>query len=294
MRYAAHEILVREARSRPGLWRLVLGVLLVMAVQMGLIYAVFGLVAALRGTAIAQAIFQSIFVTTLTGSDAVFLLLSFAALIIGTLVAANLLHGRGLPSLTGPPAWAAAHFTRTLGALTLLYAVLWVALPTGIEIVPNLAFGHWLSLLPLALPALLIQTGAEELLFRGYMQQQLAARFRSPFVWVGVPSALFALGHYAPDQTGPNAVAASLWAGAFALAAADLTARTGTLGAAIALHFANNAASVLFVSLPGPVSGLSLYTYPFAADDPAVQPLMLVDLGVIGVSWLAARLALRV
>jgi membrane protease YdiL (CAAX protease family) len=294
MRYAPHEMLVRDARGRPALWRLVLGLVLAMAVYMGLVYAVFGLVAALRGAAIASAIFQSIFVTTLSGSDAVFLLLSFAALLVGTLVAANLLHGRRLPSLTGPPARAAAHFTRTLRALTLLYAVLWVALPTDIELVPNLGLERWLSLLPLAVLALLIQTGAEELLFRGYIQQQLAARFRSPIIWIGVPSALFALGHYAPDEAGQNAVAAALWAGVFALAAADLTARTGTLGAAIALHFANNAASVLLVSLPGPVSGLSLYTYPFAADDPAVQPLMLVDLGVIGVSWLAARVALRV
>jgi DNA-directed RNA polymerase subunit RPC12/RpoP len=39
----------------------------------------------------------------------------------------------------------------------------------------------------------LIQTGAEEVLFRGYLQQQLAARFASPIAWMVLPSAIFAL-----------------------------------------------------------------------------------------------------
>jgi len=294
MRYRPHETLIRDARARPELWRLAIGVMMAMAVNMGLIYAAYGLVAALRGTALATAIFESVFVSTLTATDALALLASFAFLVIGTATAAALMQGRSLGSLVGPLPRAAADFGRTLRALALLYALLWIVLPTDYELQPNLSFSHWLALLPLALPALMIQTGAEEIFFRGYLQQQLAARFQSPLLWIGLPTALFALGHYAPDQTGPNALAVALWAGAFALAAADLTARTGTLGAAVALHFANNIAAVLIVAVPGAVSGLALYSYPFSADDPAFEPLLLVDLGTIGVSWLAARLALRV
>ena len=37
----------------------------------------------------------------------------------------------------------------------------------------------------------------------------------------------------------------SIWAGAFGIAAADLTARCGTLGPAIALHFGNNLCAAL-------------------------------------------------
>jgi membrane protease YdiL (CAAX protease family) len=61
-----------------------------------------------------------------------------------------------------------------------------------------------MSFLPLALVGVLIQTGAEEVLFRGYMQQQLAARFSSPILWMVLPSAIFAALHYQPEIMGDN------------------------------------------------------------------------------------------
>ncbi|WP_242509437.1 CPBP family intramembrane glutamic endopeptidase [Rhodovulum imhoffii] len=85
----------------------------------------------------------------------------------------------------------------------------------------------WLRVLPLALPAIPIQTGSEKLFFRSCLQQQLTARVRAPLIWLPVPSALFAIGHYVPEDAGENAPAMVLWAGAFGLAAADLAARTG-------------------------------------------------------------------
>ncbi|TCO73519.1 CPBP family intramembrane glutamic endopeptidase [Rhodovulum euryhalinum] len=294
MRYRPHESLIQPARARPELWRLVAGGVMAVAVHLGLIYAAFGLVAAASGTEIAASVFAGVFATTLTVADALWLLASFGCLVVGTLVAARLVHNRGLVSLTGPPGRAIADFARVLWALALLYAALWLILPTGLEVTPNLGGGRWLALLPLALPLILLQVGAEELFFRGYLQQQLAARFKSPAIWIGLPAALFAWGHYLPEQSGGNALMVAAWAGLFAAVAADLTARTGTLGAAIALHFANNAVAILVIALPGPVAALALYTYPFAADDPALGPLFLVDLGVIAVSWLAARVVLRV
>lgn len=294
MRYAPHERLVASARAFPALWRVILGAALAMAVYLGLVYTAFGLVARLRGPEIAASLFEDVFVTGRSAGDALWLLASFACLLAGTLTAARLLHRRGLRSLTGPPGQALADFAGALRALALLYAALWLLLPAGTELAPNLSPGRWLALLPLAIPALILQTGAEEIFFRGYLQQQLAARFHTPLLWIGLPTLAFAYGHYAPDQAGPNALPAVAWAGLFAIAAADLTARTGTLGAAVAFHFANNATSVLLVALPGPVSGLALYTYPFGPADPEVMPLLLVDLALIAVSWLAIRVALRV
>lgn len=294
MRYQPHERLVAPARAYPALWRTALGLVLVFTVQIGLIYAVYGLMAAARGAGIAEAVFEAVFVTTRTSRDGLWLLASFAALLVGTLTAASLLQERTPRSLFGPPMRVLRDFTRVLQALTLLYAVLWLVLPMQDGLRPNLPAGRWLSLLPLAIPALLLQTAAEELLFRGYLQQQLAARFARPALWMGVPAVLFAWGHYAPEVTGGNAVLVMLWAAVFSLAASDLTARTGTLGAAIGLHFVNNAVAILMVALPGPLSGLSLYLYPQAADDPAIVPFLIVDLAMIGVSWLACRVALRV
>ena len=60
-------------------------------------------------------------------------------------------------------------------------------------------FGLWLSFLPLAMAGILLQTGAEELLFRGYLQQQFAARFKSAGPWLILPSVLFGLAHYDPS-----------------------------------------------------------------------------------------------
>lgn len=294
MRYAPHERLVAAARASPALWRVILGAALSMAVYLGLIYTAFGLIAGRHGPDVAKAAFDGVFVTSRTPGDTLWLLASFAGLLVGTLTAAQLLHRRGLRTLTGPPSLALLHFARAFRALVLLYALLWVLSPLGVSLSPNLSPASWVTLLPLAIPALILQTGAEEIFFRGYLQQQLAARFRNPVMWIGLPTLAFAYGHYAPEQAGPNALAGAAWAALFAVAAADLTARTGTLGAAVALHFANNVMSVLLVALPGPVSGLALYTYTFGPADPELAPLLLVDLGLIAVSWLAIRVALRV
>ena len=159
----------------------------------------------------------------------------------------------------------------------------------------NLGFGAWLGWLPFALVGLFIQTATEELIFRGYLQQHLAARFRSRWVWMVIPSLLFGLSHYSGPQYGALAWVVVLWTGVFGLAAADLTARTGNLGAAIALHFANNFAAVLLIGMVGNLDGLALYTV--AIDTTVLPPgvLFLVADGLtLLIGWLMARVILRV
>ena len=152
----------------------------------------------------------------------------------------------------------------------------------------------WALLLPLSLIAVLVQVSSEEILFRGYIQQALAARFSSPLVWMILPAALFAMGHYLPEEAGANAVPIALWAGAFSVLMADLTARAGTLGPAIAVHLVNNIVALLFISLPDSLSGLSLYTLPYAMSDTGqLRAWLAVDFAVIVICWLGARLAIR-
>jgi membrane protease YdiL (CAAX protease family) len=149
-------------------------------------------------------------------------------------------------------------------------------------------------MLPLSLFVVLIQVSAEEIVFRGYVQQQLAARFKSPLIWMVLPSVLFAFGHYLPDTAGENAVMIAVWAGVFGIMMADLTARSGTLGPAVAVHLWNNVSAILIISLPGDLSGLALYLAPFGMEDAAAMRAWLpVDFALMFVSWLAARLALR-
>ncbi|WP_212523794.1 CPBP family intramembrane glutamic endopeptidase [Actibacterium sp. MT2.3-13A] len=294
MRYAPHDGLVAPARASRALWRVVLGYALISAAHLGLIYASLALAVLVMGEAAAVSAFDGIFRSTVTTRESLLLLYSFAFSIVGTVAVTHQLHRRAALGLIGPLPRALRDFALTVRALALLYAALWVALPGGDALLPNLEPRRWLGLLPLALPAILVQTSAEEMLFRGYLQQQLAARFAAPLVWMGLPALVFAWGHYAPGEAGANALGMALWAAAFSLCAADLTARTGSLGAAIGLHFANNALAILIVSLPGPVSGLSLYLYPHDIAAAALRPQLAVELAMLGVSWLAARVALRV
>lgn len=295
MRYGPHKQFIAPARRRAELWRTVLGFMLTSAAQMGLIFVIYGVVSAVLGADIAESVYQGVFFSTMTSRETLLLLLTTGLLAIGLAAMIGPLHQRGFATLFGPLQSASRDFWAVLKALALLYALLYLvpSLPADEPLQSNLSLGSWLSLLPLAIPALLIQVSSEELLFRGYLQQQIAARFSHPALWIGLPSALFAWGHYSVDVAGENAILTALWAGAFGIAAADLTARSGNLGAAIALHLANNAGAILIVSLAGPASGLALYLYPMTMDSPDLAPQLVIELAVLAVSWLAARVALR-
>jgi membrane protease YdiL (CAAX protease family) len=149
-----------------------------------------------------------------------------------------------------------------------------------------------LWLLP-ALVMILLQSGAEELLFRGFLQQQLGARFGAPLIWMVVPSALFALLHYDPITFGDFAIYPMIWAFAFGLIAADLTARSGNLGAAIALHFCNNVFALLLSGSAGNMDGLALYVTALDPESLAHPLGILRESLSLLIVWLGARIALR-
>ena len=162
-----------------------------------------------------------------TPTSALLVIATLWGLALGAMVATPLLHRRSAWTLFGPWPPLRRHFllaALVTGALILASALI----PYGFEATPNTDLALWLSFLPLSLVIILGQTGAEELFFRGYLQQQLAARFASPLVWMLLPSALFGMAHFDPSN-GPLVswliVAAT---GLFGLLAADLTARTGT------------------------------------------------------------------
>jgi membrane protease YdiL (CAAX protease family) len=140
----------------------------------------------------------------------------------------------------------------------------------------------------------MVQVASEEILFRGYIQQALAARFSSPLFWMLIPAVLFGFGHYLPGQAGGNAWMIALWATIFGVLMADLTARAGTLGPAIALHLVNNVTAILIVSVPDSLSGLSLATTPYSLSEAGdMRGWLLIDFALMFVSWLAARVAIR-
>ncbi|QDI77820.1 MULTISPECIES: CPBP family intramembrane glutamic endopeptidase [Leisingera] len=289
--YRAHEALVRFARVQPQLWRLMLGLVLVAAVSFAMTAALQVTVAGLFPGAWLQGLADG------SNPGAMLVLLgSFAFLSLGVAMAARLFHQRSFATVTGHLRPLVRQFGRVSLYLLGLGLLLMTLPPYGMgpPMTPNLPFWTWLGILPLSAAAVLVQTGSEEILFRGYIQQALAARFRSPVVWLVVPSALFALGHYLPADAGENALLITAWAGLFGLLMADLTARAGTLGPAMAVHFFNNAAALLLFASPTSLNGLALYLIPFDMGDTGnLRPWMAVDFALMLVSWLTARLAIR-
>lgn len=292
--YSAHDILVGPARARPELWRIPVGVVLIVVLAFFLGGLTTG--ALQRFAPGLAASLDRDGATGATPAALLILLGGFVFLTMGTAVAVRVLHRRGLGSVLGPRRAVIRDFLATVKGLAVLLAVVWLLPPydMGAPLEPNLAPGLWLALLPLSLIAVLVQTSAEEIVFRGYLQQQLAARFASPFVWMLVPSALFAVGHYLPVEAGDNAIYIAVWAGLFGVLMADLTARAGNLGPAIAVHFANNVSSLLIVSLPDMLSGLSLYTIDLdIASRDALVTIMPIDFVSMILMWLVARIAIR-
>lgn len=293
-RYAAHRAFVAPALETAALWRVTAGFLAASAIYLLLNNLMFGALLSVIGPGS-----DGFYDDLLSGRTpvAMFLLLgSFGFMMVGVGVAARLVHRRSFATLIGPLRLAIVQFSLVLRILVVLGAVVFLLPPwdLGAPYVSNMGLGKWVLLLPLSLAAVFIQVSAEEIVFRGYVQQQLAARFKSPLVWMVLPSVLFALGHYLPEDAGENAIIIALWAGVFGMLMADLTARSGSLGPAIAVHFCNNVTAILITSMPDDLSGLALYLTPFGMDDTAaVRAWLPVDFAFMLVSWLAARLAIR-
>ncbi|THH36584.1 CPBP family intramembrane metalloprotease [Aliishimia ponticola] len=293
MNYTPHEDLVRPARDgRNGLIRTALSCVLMIAI---IIVSTMLLYDFVQGAAASFGHFVTIEDLAAARTPALMLLMlfSFALWLAALSVALRFMHKRTLRPVLGQSVWP--EFFRVLAALVLLNIVLLLLPPWGMfaDTEPGLPVATWLSLLPLSLLAVLVQVSAEEILFRGYLQQQIAAHTRSPIAWIGLPSALFAIAHYDPSL-GSNAWIVVAWAGLFGALMADLTARSGSLGPAIAVHFVNNAFAMLILSPMESLSGLALRLYAFPmADEAAMRELLLIDFAFMLVSWLAARVALR-
>ena len=258
------------ARARAAPWRVLAGLLSI------------GLFLLLSGIALGWAAFRAGLAPPEGGlamlerpEGALFALATFLLWWPALWLALRLFHRRGLASALGPQKGSARLFMAGLG-----WAALFVAVTTAAGIAlagpPDLAargLGEWALLAAFALPLILVQTGAEEALFRGYILQQMAARFGSPLAWAVLPSLLFGALHWHPAAPGGGfaLMAATGLAGlVFALA----TARTGSVYAAWGAHFGVNCGAILLVGAPGWLSGLAAFHW----EEASLGALVAVDL----------------
>ncbi|WP_375174389.1 lysostaphin resistance A-like protein [Pseudooceanicola sp.] len=287
MNYQAHDILTGQAQPRAELWRTGIGVLILVAGTL-VLTAVWVMAVPLFGPPGPGRLIPG---ETPTGM--IWILASFLCPLVMLALVMRTLHGRTLGSLIGPLPLAGQQFLRVLPVpLGVLGLALILPSPGGHDLVANLPLSAWLVWLGPALLLLVVQVGTEELIFRGYLQSQLAARVRSPLVWLVLPSLVFAVLHF--DAT----AGANRWlivgvTGLFSLCVADLTARAGTLGPAMALHLVNNFGSLMLVGAMGPMQGLALYVVPVDMSDPVLRPALVAEALLIIIMWLGARIVLR-
>ncbi len=286
---AAFDAFVAPARRRPQVWRLCLGCVLMAAVALLWVAATFGGIVLAAGPDRAAALLRGM-LSPETPTGTLLLLSTFLGMALAPVLAARLLHGRGPATLFGPAARTVRHFGVAVGVVAVVYGLSTLLWSAGFDPERGLGLDLWLRLLPLSLLLVLIQTGAEEMIFRGYLMQQVAARLPWRLAYLGLPAMLFAALHFDPATMGPTAWLVVCSAFLFGLAAADLTQVTGSLGAAWGLHFANNALAILLVATQGSITGLALYVTPYRADEADVTaPLILVDLLTLALVWALLR-----
>ncbi|MFN4101862.1 MAG: lysostaphin resistance A-like protein, partial [Pararhodobacter sp.] len=224
----------------------------------------------------------------------ILLLSTFLGAWLGTWVTMRFLHRRRMRSLLGRAPLVLRDFVIGVLAMVIIGGGLTLAMA---PMLPELQLtgdtGLWLAFLPLALFCVLIQTGAEEIVFRGYLQSQLAARFARPLIYLTVPSILFGFAHYNAAELGANAWLVVAATALFGLIASDLTQRTGALGFAWGLHFANNVLAILIVSVAGGLDGLALLQPVEPTGEGLLRPLLIADMLLMVAVWAACRLWIR-
>jgi membrane protease YdiL (CAAX protease family) len=297
--YHRHRDFIRPAWPRRDLWRV-----LVMIVLFEVVFALSPTIFAgiLPSPELAAAFYEG---TSAFGTLAQFA--SFGVAAVGLVVLLQLIHGRGFWTLIGP-AGAAKRDLIAVSTMVGFWLLILEFLPPWIdkaELAQVRNFGVWLALIPLTLAVLLIQVGTEEIFFRGYLQQQFACLSSSRWAWMVLPSVMFGGVHYWNGNGAAEGIIWAIWATGLGIACADLTARTGNLGAAIGLHLANNAFALLIVAVEDwPASGVTLYLYPYEDPDLYAQGLaalfnpwvvfqLLTMLVTILIMWVAARIALK-
>ncbi len=261
------------ARPRAQLWRTALGAVLVVAAWAAWTYMVGYLAIALNLTTL-----DALSVAMGEGEAPVgyfdvavgmaVLLATFWGLWIGVWIATKAVHRRGLSTVF-------SHNGRLQGDQFIVGMVLaagYLAISLGATwlsgappVRSSLELDQWLLALTPLLLLLLFQTAGEELFFRGYLTQQIAARLPNPIAWGFVPSLAFGLGHIGNGMGDAQfavyyVVAATL----LGLVMTALVWRTGGLAAAMGFHLMNNIGAMLLVGITGMSPPISLFVMDYS------------------------------
>ena len=288
---APFDAFVAPARARAEIWRTCLGIVLILACAAVVIVIAFFALQMVIGRAAADQVLRQL--QSGDGPYGILVLLSlFAAFWPAVWVVLRLVHRRRFRTLFGPQGFVLGHFLWGLAIILGFAVAIFAVTAPFFPIERGLEFSVWIRLVPAGLILIFLQSTAEELLFRGYLQQQLAARFRSPLVWMLLPSLLFGLGH-ASGEYGSNNILVIAVLTLSGLIAADVTRRTGALSLAMGLHVGNNILAILILGYALPEGSASLWVDPTPFSDiPAIRANLVLSAAVMIATYLVVlRLA---
>lgn len=266
--------------KRAGLWRVLVGLGIIATMWIAGAGGVLFLWAAYNASLAGDADFaRDRLAEALNGGDAEVvgvLLATFAGIWAGVFLTVVLLHRQRFSTLFAPDGrlWLGDFGKGALVAA--LFAVASTAIGLGIvePVATALPLAAWLAFLAPLTALVFLQATAEELIFRGYLLQQIALRSRNPLVWAVLPSAFFGALHWGGDLPREAAIYYVLATFLMGLTLAALVWRTGSLWAAIGLHCGFNVIGLTVVGAEGVLSGAQLFL--FGEDD--LLPLLRVDL----------------
>lgn len=279
---------VDAARPREQVWRTVVGLILI-----GVIWIVWTMAlmfGAIFGGLVKPDAFQAMFGMAdipLTYADTITMLLIALGTIwgftFGVWLVSKWIHKRPFMSVV---AWD-RRFSVSQFAIGCAIAAGYLAVSMGWSFISGnaprrseLALETWLlALAPIAI-VIFIQAASEELVFRGYLPQQLAARFGSPIIWGFIPSVLFGLMHAANSPGDPTYalyyVAIATIMGMVMLA---MVWRTGSLAAAMGFHFINNIGALTLAGADQGPSSIALFVWsPAQLAASASSELLIIGL----------------
>lgn len=273
---------IASARTMPGLWRMLIGILLigcfwVLCMVLLLIAWLGGKVAS--GVGLDDALEQM--GRLQTNPDPLLIaimLLSFSGIWIGVLTALPWLHRQRFSSIFAPQhrtGQALVGFAKgaciTLLAIPVFYLLSLAAGADPGPVQELMPFDQWILWIAPMILLVFIQATGEELIFRGYLLQQLAVRSKHWLIWAVLPSLLFGSLHYNGAETGLLYVTTTAITG---LVFCVLVWRSGSLWPAIGYHVANNIYALTIISVDPETSSTQLFAYP----DADMQELLLLDI----------------
>ena len=278
-------------------WRTALGVLLIAGIYLiGAAGLTYGAITIAERIQLGAGYAIVIELATYSSKRAVLIALFSIVLVLPAMwLVLKFLHRRSVRSLIAPTGrvhWR--NYRRALVFVAVFGLVTSIPVLLGSELAQQLSVSQWLPWLLPALLLIFLQTATEELFFRGYLMQQLAAHFHSRWIWWVLPAVLFGAMHYNPGIYGENTWLVMASAGLAGLIFGDVTARSGDLSIAMGLHFANNLTAVLIIGVPGQMSSLSLYLQRLNVRDiDAMRAELLASTGIILAVYLVYLLVLR-